>query len=122
MIHPQSRHQAIGGWLELLGDVDATVTSTSRIGGAMGGFGPAGASYVLYGRPRADWPKAELWMDDEIEAGRAVAIRHDSCGFAQVAGPGDLGGDGFPDLVTAHRGGFCVGERRATACTSTWTR
>ncbi len=114
LIEPEFDRRNISSYIAAPGDVDGDGFQDLLLGGATDldeaqvDFGSrSGATYVVRGR--AAWP-AVLRLEEEIADGRAVALPHEACGQTRVAGPGDLDGDGRPEvLIGAHEDDGCHG-------------
>jgi hypothetical protein len=117
VIEGEQEFHAFGFFLSVAGDLDGDGLIDLAIAGAVrrgaGPLGP-GRSYIVFGRER--WPRRAS-VRELLEAGEALAFDNDSCGSVPLATPGDITGDGFPDLVLGNGG--CQG---ASASARVFTR
>ena len=102
---------AFGFYLSALGDVDGDGIGDLAVTGALhrpmlNPASPSGRSYLIFGR--REWPP-RIDLPEAISEGQALFWPNEACGSFPVAGPGDLDGDGMPDLATGN--GNCVGSQ-----------
>ena len=113
VIQAESTRWNLGAFVAFPGDLDGDGRPDLALGGATDPdaipSSLSGASYVLFGRD--EWPEV-MRLDEEIAAGTALSFLHSACGQSRVAGPGDLDGDGRPDILLGYYPG-CYGEQSA---------
>ncbi len=100
----------IGLLVAFPGDLNGDGLGELALGASEPLGGPAGGGvYILPGR--RNWPPL-IDLEEEAAQGKCMLIRNTKCGVPFAAGPGDMSGDGIPDLAVGFWGDDspCRGE------------
>jgi hypothetical protein len=99
VIEGEDGFQHLGYFFALPGDVTGDGRPDLVLSGAIeaGGGRRLARAYLIPGVE--DWPRGTFSLSDMLVSGDATLLEQHSCGIMPVAGPGDLTGDGVPEVI-----------------------